>query len=191
MEFVQVQKSWVTLQNCTHPGKDEGGVFAVSTPHSQLAWGHCPTGFLAVDIESVLWSHGSCVCVDVCGAGCVCGYGGCVWCGVCVGCMCVVWDVCVGVVGVWCGVCVGCVWDVCSVRCVWVCACMCGVVVCGGEWVGVYGSLHGGMLGCVSMYVVRGVWMCTVCGCVGWWMLYGVCVVCGGCAHHSVCVNVW
>jgi len=87
MEFVQVQKSWVILQNCTHPGKDEGGVFAVSTPHSQLAWGHCTTGFLAVDIESVLWSHGSYVGV---------------------------WDVCVG--GVWVGMCgVGYVWGVCVV----------------------------------------------------------------------------
>ena len=84
MEFVQVQKeylSWVTLQNHTHPGKDEGGVFAVGTPHSQLAWGHFTTGFLAVDIESVLWSHSSCMCVWVGGGG-VCG----------------VWNVC----GVWC-----------------------------------------------------------------------------------------
>ena len=68
---------------------------------------------------------------------------------------------------------------------------MCGRVVhaCVGGvwgWVVVYGDLHVWDVGSVSMYAVC-VWMCGVCGCVGWWRLCGVCAVCGVCVHHSVC----
>ena len=50
----------------TYPGKHKRGVLAVGTPYSQLAWSHCPTGFLAVDIESGVGGCSGCVCTRAC-----------------------------------------------------------------------------------------------------------------------------